>query len=52
MPYWVSMARAMSVARIRSLAAPVLTSPKVSFSATRPPKSTSIRAWSSDWLIR
>ena len=37
MPYWVTMRRAVSVARCRSLEAPVVMSSKRISSATRPP---------------
>ena len=51
-PYSLTMARAMSVARIRSFWAPVEMSPKTISSATRPPSSTERRSSSSALVIR
>jgi hypothetical protein len=44
MPYWVTMSRAVAVALAMSLDAPVVKSPIVSSSATRPP--SIIASWS------
>ena len=50
MPYWVTMARAISEAFSMSLAAPVVGSSKMSSSAVRPPMSTAIWSRSSERL--
>ena len=45
MPYSVTMLRAISVADLMSLDAPVVMSPKISASATRPPMALAIWAF-------
>lgn len=47
MPYLVTMARAVLVARCRSLDAPVEMSPSTSSSAARPPRQAAMLSFSS-----
>ena len=48
MPYWVTMARAILLARSRSLEAPVVMSSQKSSSATRPPMNTASSSFISE----